>query len=180
MEPKEPYRLERRSSMNGQVAGSLYTCARPGRSMGAKQAEINDTIVESWAEGIIHEIGSPTVDDNRTNDEIIIVSLLGRKPNGLSEFSYYSFCGGFDSPEQRAGHPTWQQWLSGRYGSKFRVYEFPTEDLKPVSEDMKRRAIDAVLGFMRSGRTIILVDSGGFSRTGNLASAIMREMGDKR
>jgi hypothetical protein len=33
--------------------------------------------------------------------QITIVSLLGREPGGVSEFSSYSFAGGFESPIQR-------------------------------------------------------------------------------
>ena len=62
------------------MVGTLFTCARPGRSLGSKQTRINDKVVNSWIAGLPNSA-----------DEIMIISLLGRKPDGLSEFSYYSF-----------------------------------------------------------------------------------------
>ncbi len=94
--------------------------------MGPKQVTINDDVVVSWIAGM------PS-----SAEEIIIMSLLGRKPDGLSEFSYYSFRGGFDRSKDRPGCPTWQEWLTKRYGSKYRVCEFPTIDTELVPEDTK-------------------------------------------
>jgi hypothetical protein len=127
--------------------------------MGRSQEKIEDFVVDAWIAGLP---SSP--------EETIIVSLLGRKPQGLSEFSYYSFRGGFDRPEDRPGSRTWQEWLSGRYGSKYHLLEFPTVDTKLIADDTKSLIASAILKAMQSGKTVILVDSGGIGRTGNMAS----------
>src|SRR5208283_79193 len=111
--PDEPYRLKRHNFKDGQMAGCLFTCARPGRSMGAKKAKIGDDVVDAWIAGIGNEVDCGNSRRPLSNEQIIMISLLGRKPNGLSEFSYYSFRGGFDRPEDRPGCPTWQAWLTG-------------------------------------------------------------------
>lgn len=49
-----------------------------GRSLGS-QAAVADRLVVDWANGL------------PGSDEIYIVSLLGEKPGGKSEFSFYSF-----------------------------------------------------------------------------------------
>jgi hypothetical protein len=159
----EPCRLTRHTPKNHRITGSLYTCARPGRSIGRNYARISDEMVEAWI------LGMPS-----STDEIIIVSLLGRKPNQLSEFSYYSFRGGFDRPEDRPGCPTWQEWLTERYGSKYKVCEFPTVDTELIHEHTKRRVANTILESVRSGKTVVLVDSGGVGRTGSVISTIKK------
>lgn len=131
--------------------------------MGRDESRIKDHVVDAWIGGM------PT-----SSEETVIVSLLGRKPKGLSEFSYYSFRGGFDKLEDRPGSPTWQEWLTERYGNKYCVCEFPTVDTEPIPEDTKRLVVTAVLGFLRSGKMVILVDSGGVGRTGNVVSTIRK------
>jgi hypothetical protein len=158
----EPYRLTRHTPRSSLTAGSLYTCARPGRSLGSKLARISDEVVAAWIAGI------PT-----SNEKAIIVSLLGRKPTGLSEFSYYSFRGGFDRPADRPGCPTWQEWLNERYSSRYRVCEFPTEDTKQIPDDANRLVVNTLLEFMQSGNAVVLVDSGGVGRTGKVVSKII-------
>jgi hypothetical protein len=133
--------------------------------MGANIPTISDQVVDAWIAGM-----------PRSTDEIIIVSLLGRKPNGLSEFSYYSFRGGFDKPEDRPGCPSWQEWLFHRYASKYRLQEFPTVDTEFIQNDIKKEAAKTVLGFMQLGKTVVVVDSGGIGRTGSVIAAI-RKMG---
>lgn len=135
--------------------------------MGANIPTISDQVVDAWIAGM------PS-----STDEIIIVSLLGRKPNGLSEFSYYSFRGGFDKSEHRPGCPSWQEWLFERYASKYRLHEFPTVDTELIQEDIKRDVAKTILRFMQLGKTVVVVDSGGIGRTGSVIAAI-RKMGVK-
>lgn len=131
--------------------------------MGPKQVRINDEVVNAWISGLPNSV-----------EGTIIVSLLGRKPEGLSEFSYYSFRGGFDQSEDRPGCPAWQEWLSERFGSTYCVCEFPTVDTEPVPEVTKKLVVSAILRFMHSGKTVILVDSGGVGRTGNVVSTMKK------
>lgn len=133
--------------------------------MGARRPSVADEVVDAWIAGM------PS-----STEEIIIVSLLGRKPDGLSEFSYYSFRGGFDQPDDKPGSPTWQEWLTERYGCKYRVYEFPTVDTKPITEDVNILAAKAISGFMQAGKTVVVVDSGGIGRTGKVISTLRKKM----
>jgi hypothetical protein len=57
-----------------------------------------------------------------------IVSLLGQKKGGLSEFSYYPF----RSSKEPGSKPSFQDWLNARYGERFIVYEFPTTDRQGI------------------------------------------------
>ncbi len=95
-----------------------------------------------------------------------VVSLLGRKPNGLSEFSFYSFSGAIETPDERGKRPLFQEWLARRHGRRgIEIVEHPTTDFKPLAPELLEavsKQIDLLLG---SGRTVVLVDSGGETRT---------------
>jgi len=147
---REPHRLTRWKLKQSPLAGHLFTCARPGRSKGSK-VNIPDDLVNTWVKGL------------PDSEEVTIVSLLGRKPTGKSEFSFYSFRGGFESERPRC--PTFQEWLDGRYGSgRYRVLEYPTIDLQQVPSETLSQVSATVLSLIRQGRTVVLMDSGGFSR----------------
>jgi hypothetical protein len=129
--------------------------------MGAKVAKISDEVVDVWLNGLPSSTG-----------ETVIASLLGRKPRGPSEFSYYSFRGGFDQPKDRPGCPTWQEWLEERYNGRYRVCEFPTTDTEDVPESTKKVLFEAILQFIQAGKTVIVVDSGGVGRTGRVITGL--------
>jgi hypothetical protein len=131
--------------------------------MGAKIAKISDEVVDVWLKGLPSSAG-----------ETIIVSLLGRKPTGLSEFSYYSFRGGFDQPEDRPGCPTWQEWLNERYGCQYRVCEFPTIDTEDIPESTKKVLFEEIVTLMQGGKTVIVIDSGGVGRTGRVITGLKK------
>jgi hypothetical protein len=157
---KEPYRLIRWKSDRSPFTGKLFTCARPGRSKGAKK-KIADEWVDTWVKGL------PGL------ERIIIISLLGRKPNGKSEFSFYSFRGGFDEPAERPTCPTFQEWLDGRYGDgKYRVLEHPTIDTLPLEPETLSQVSEIVLSLVGEGQIVVLMDSGGFSRVGKVCKYI--------
>ena len=99
----EPFRLFRWKPKQGNTSGRLYTCARPGRSRGRQVKQIPDDWVDAWV------LGMPA------REQLFIVSLLGSKDDGKSEFSYYSFRSGFESPAPDH-RPTLQQWLDTRHG----------------------------------------------------------------
>jgi hypothetical protein len=100
------------------------------------------------------------------------VSLLGRKPekDGQSEFSYYSFR---SVHEDRPGSPTFQEWLDREtVPGKYVVIEHPTTDMRPISPDLMKEITASILANLRA-RTVVVVDSGGVSRTG----AVIRHLG---
>lgn len=127
----EPFRLTRCASATNQINGQLFTCSKPGRSMGPSTTEISDECVREWIAGL------PT-----SMEEIIIISLLGRKPTGLSEFSYYSSRGGFDQP----GCPTFQEWLDLHYmPSRYHFCEYPATDTLVIPNEIKYRIVTEIL-----------------------------------
>ena len=80
----EPHRLTRWRAPGFSADVQFYTSARPGRSYG-KEAIVADSIVDEWVQGLPGRTGTT------------IVSLLGRKPKGTSEFSFDPFHGGWDT-----------------------------------------------------------------------------------
>ncbi len=144
------------------LRGQLFTCARPGRSLGRKKKTIDDTAVIHWLNGL-----------PATETVTAIVSLLGRKPDpdGQSEFSYYSFR---SVHEDRPGSPTFQEWLDGKTApGRYVVIEHPTIDMRPISLDLMNEITASILANLRASRTVVVVDSGGVSRTG----AVIRRLG---
>jgi hypothetical protein len=76
-------------------------------------------VVRKWADGLPNSGG------------VVIVSLLGRKPDGVSEFSFYSFYGGFETQADRPGALHFGEWLDRTYPDKrFQLFEHPTIDFK--------------------------------------------------
>ena len=154
----EPFRLKRWQvdTSSGDIA-YFNTCARPGRSKGTK-GRVPDQIVSSWVSGL-------------PGPDTAIVSLLGRKQGqkGSSEFSYYSFGGGFDTCSERGSQPTFQEWL-GIQHEKLRILvrEHPTYDYRSISHE-RLNAIEAdIRDLIAVGRTVVVVDSGGMERTGRV------------
>jgi hypothetical protein len=121
LKPLKPYMLRRWKIGSPPNCRYFYTCARPGRTgdPASKHAEVPDYVVRRWVLGL-------------PGQDIAIVSLLGRKPtNDLSEFSFYSFCGGFDLPSERCGRLSFRDWLS-RGPRSIVLCEHPTYDFKPI------------------------------------------------
>ena len=154
----EPHKLKKwkTESSQGDIA-YFYTCARPGRSGGTK-GRVSDQIVSKWVYGL-------------PGPDTAIVSLLGRKQGskGSSEFSYYSFSGGVDTSLERGTKPTFAEWLDTLHAERrILVREYPTYDYRPIPHE-KLAAIEAEIRHLTSiGRTVIVVDSGGESRTGKV------------
>src|SRR6266481_5624420 len=92
LKPLTPHRLRRWRIGTPPDYGYFFTCARPGRSgnSASKSAQVPDDIVHRWILGLP---GSSSA----------IISLLGCKPDGLSEVSFYSFYGGYDVATEHAG-----------------------------------------------------------------------------
>jgi hypothetical protein len=95
-----------------------------------------------------------------------VVSLLGRKPDVMSEFSFYSFVGKFDTFAERGHRPSFQEWLDQRHlGRGIQVIEHPTVDFKPVPPETLTAVASEIDSLLLAGRTVVLVDSGGETRT---------------
>ena len=154
----EPHKLKKwkTDSSQGDIA-YFYTCARPGRSGGPK-GRVSDQVVSTWVEGL-------------PGPDTAIVSLLGRKQGskGSSEFSYYSFSGGVDTSPERGSKPTFAEWLDTHHTERrILVREHPTYDYWPIPHE-RLAAIEAEVRHLTSiGRTVVVVDSGGESRTGKV------------
>jgi hypothetical protein len=94
----------------------------------------------------------------------VIVSLLGRKPDGTSEYSFYPFKGGFDHADKGG---SFQHWLSAHYPDlSIEVIEHPTVDFAPIDAQTMAAVAADIRSMLDRNRTIILIDSGGQTRTG--------------
>ena len=147
---------------SGDVA-YFYTCARPGRLKG--KGPVSDEEVSAW----VYRLPGP---------HTAIVSLLGRKqgPDGESEFSYYSFCGGFDTISEREGQPTFQEWLNKHHPALgILVKEHPTYDCRPVLYEQLDQIEADVRDLVSRGRAAVVVDSGGATRTGQVRRRITKQ-----
>ena len=154
----EPYRLKKWKlppTING--VSEFYTCARPGRS-GETTDDVPDEVVDKWVSGL-------------PEPKTAIVSLLGRKRNstGMSEFSYYSFCSDYDTADERRDRLSFQEWLAQNHGHlEIIVREHPTFDRRPVGDDLLAGVRDDIFDLLSTGRTVVVVDSGGMERTGRV------------
>ena len=151
----EPYRLRRWKPNSSSTPGHLYTCARPGRSKGADR-DVPEELVHRWVRGL------------PGGANIAIVSLLGRKhgPEGQSEFSFYSFCGLWDTPAERHGLLSFQEWLHRSHEDRsIQVIEHPTYDFRPVPPETLAAVASDISELLGAGRTVVLIDSGGETRT---------------
>lgn len=144
----EPYRLR-----EWRVAtGRLLTCGRPGRSKWKDAAQVPTKAIDDWVR-------------NLPEGELVLVSLLGKKPDGTSEFSFYPFRGGFDQTD--ANMPTFEAWLKDHYPERtIVVREHPTIDFRPIPRETLEHAGADTRDLLQMAKTVILIDSGGQTRTG--------------
>jgi hypothetical protein len=151
----EPYKLRRWRSTSLSHVGQFFTCARPGRSKGARD-HVPDDLVHQWVRGL--------PGDTHT----VILSLLGRKhgQDGGSEFSFYSFCGPLDLSEERRRRPSFQEWLDRWHRKRcIQVLEHPTYDFRPVPTETLDTVASVIRSLLSEGRTVVVMDSGGETRT---------------
>ena len=170
LKPQKPYHLRRWKFTTATGSAHFFTCARPGRSSRGetKTATVDDNGLHGRLIGLRDYCGS----------SLAIISLLGKKhgPGGLSEFSFYPFCGGFDTPSERSDVLTFQEWLSFHHGDLgILVREHPTYDLAgrntfpPGTLDNIKADIEHLIS---QGYTVVVVDSGGETRTRMVARHI--------
>ncbi len=154
----EPINLrEWKSPAGSEHRGKLFTCGRPGRATyGRAKVTVTEDIIDLWANGL------PKA------DVLHIVSVLGQKTTGLSEFSYYPF----RSTEEAGTKPTFEKWLNDRYDRRFVVHEFPTVDGRGIPRDVLDAAGRRVLDCLESGHTTVVIDSAGAERTARVCEAI--------
>jgi hypothetical protein len=143
----EPYKL--RHWRLSPAGGEFYTCARPGRSKRG-HGKVPDRVVRQWACGL------------PGGTSLVVVSLLGKKPDGRDEFSFYSFF---------ARHQSFQSWLNENdIGRDIQVIQHPTMDMASIpTETLKAVAAD-IQRLTSEGKTVVLMDSGGVTRTGSVCS----------
>jgi len=136
--------------------GRLFTCGRPGRATfgRAKVCPLVE-ILDRWARGLPQA------------DVLHIVSLLGQKTTGFSEFDYYRF----RSSTEAGSRPVFEDWLDSRYGRRFVIVEFPTVDGRGVPRDVLEGAANQVLNWLEAERTVIVIDSAGAERTARVCEA---------
>lgn len=131
--------------------GTLITCGRPGRSLGPDEPKVEKTVILKWVKGLKLPAGS------------VIVSLLGRKPDGMSEYSFYPFRGGFDPPSKE---PLFQDWLAKEFPDlNLVVHDHPTVDFTAIEKQKYEAVAAAINAALDAGKTVVLVDSGGEQRT---------------
>jgi hypothetical protein len=156
----EPYNLREWSVSSGR----LFTCGRPGRgTYNPLTKPVPEYVIDLWVRGL------PSV------PQLSIISLLGYKPpsvkhpSGLSEFAYYPF----RSCKEGGSKPTFQDWLISRSGPRFSVEEFPTLDRLPIVPDEFVETIrKRVRALLESSAVVIVVDSAGVQRTGEVCGTI--------
>jgi len=154
----EPYRLRRWRPPWATSDTRLFSCARPGRSKGSAGL-VADALVDQWVVGL-------------PGPRPAIVSLLGCKPDGTSEFAFYSF--GSCREERSSRRPSFQEWLDEHHKAKqITVIEHPTIDFTKIPDDVLSSIRQDLENLMMEGRTVILVDSGGITRTGDVFRRIL-------
>jgi hypothetical protein len=110
-----------------------------------------------WIEGV------------RMIDPIVhIVSLLGKKGTGTSEFKYYPF----RSCEESNHKPIFQDWLGSKNPGALVVHEFPTTDYEDIPNDRIAAIRTCVEGLLARGSTVLLMDSAGAVRTRQVRIAL--------
>ncbi len=161
--PFEPLRLIEYRSRKAPFGGRLFTCTRPGRSLGAKVSQIDDAIVKAWVNGL------PQL------RPLYIVSLPGSKPqpSGISEYSFYSFRGGHEPADQRPTSITFQKWLDLHFGKgSFIVVDFPTVDTEAIDVSYLFTICAAVRSLLEASANVLVVDSGGVGRSGKVYASL--------
>ncbi len=162
MKPLKPYMLRRWKTGTDPNFYYFFTCSRPGRKGGpaSKHAHVPDDLVHRWVLGL-------------PGPNTAIVSLLGCKPDGLSEFSFYSFYGGFDLPSEHPGCLSFQRWLDRWHRDRsILVREHPSCDFRPVPRETLDAVATVINELLSAGRTVVLMDSGGQTRTGMVCNHI--------
>jgi hypothetical protein len=157
----EPHNLKRWTLPGLSSGAKLYTCARPGRSKGPKKKKVSDNLLQEWVNGLPGQ------------GNMAVISLLGRKPPPRSkdEWSYYSFYGKRQS---------FQTWLDCHYESKaIEIIEHPTIDTHDVPAELLATLSSKIGRLLSEGRTVVVMDSGGVSRSGQVCRHFVQSLRTK-
>ncbi len=158
MASSEPNNLyEWRAPSESASAGRLFTCGRPGRATyETERRRIPDDTIDRWVKGL-------------PDAEVLhILSLLGSKKGGFSEFDYYPF----RSSKESGARPTFQDWLDEHYDECFVVHEYPTVDGRGISPDVLGMVTAEIINLLKDGCTVVIVDSAGAERTARVCEKI--------
>jgi hypothetical protein len=116
-------------------------------------------VLRQWVRGL---------DRIRRDTPIRIVSLLGTKDDGYSEFAFYPFRSQHEQPSK----PTFQEWLDAENPGAFVVYEFPTVDAGPIDGSTIDAAGRCVASLLAKGETVVVVDSAGVVRSSRVCTSL--------
>lgn len=156
----EPINLREWKPLRSEEArGRLFTCGRPGRGtleFGKKKILVDDDTINLWIRGLPEA------------DVLHIVSLLGQKSNGDSEFLYYPF----RSSNESESKPMFQKWINEQSERRFIVHEFPTVDAKGIPREVLSAVTGHVLDLIEKEYTVVIIDSAGAERTARVCEAI--------
>jgi hypothetical protein len=161
MTPNEPMNLrEWKPGAQAECrAGRLFTAGRPGRGSpgyGRARKSVDEAIIDRWVAGLPQA------------EVLQIVSLLGRKTDGFSEFTYYPF----RSCRELSEKPTFQEWLDRRYGPRFVVHEFPTVDAHGIESEVLDDVKASIRRLLGAGNAVMIMDSAGAERTARVCEDI--------
>ncbi len=158
MAGKEPINLREWAACEGAPrTGRLFTCGRPGRgTFGTARRRVDKCTIDQWVEGLPE------------GEVLHIISLLGEKKDGFSEFSYYPF----RSSKEIGDKPTFQDWLDEHHGQRLLVDEYPTTDAEAMSPTCLEVVKHRVVELMEAGNTVVVMDSAGAVRTARVCEGI--------
>lgn len=157
----EPVNLRRwhRGDQQKREQGQLFTCGRPGRGAsgyGTARKPVDVSVIVEWVNGLPQA------------EVLHIVSLLGCKKDGYSEFAYYPF----RSALEAGSRPTFQEWLHSHFERRIVVHEFPTTDAQGIRRDVLASVTDRIRTLLRNHSTVVLIDSAGAERTKRVCEAL--------
>jgi hypothetical protein len=144
-----PYMMKRWRRKSVPEAVPIYTRARPGRQLGSRAA-VPDSEVMRW------------LDELPKHRPLSIISLLGRKPDGMDEHAFYSF-------RDASGFRT---WLESKLEPPIHLLTHPTIDFNLVSQETIGAINTDLERELSLGRTVVIVDSGGVQRTGQICRSL--------
>jgi hypothetical protein len=149
----EPHRFRRWKRICASEPIPVYTCGRPGRSLGSKGA-VSDSTVMQWLRGLQTRLPPQR--------SLAILSLLGTKPDGTDEHSFYSFrtSDGF------------VEWLGQYAPFDVTLEHFATVDFQAVPPSLADAVAMALERKLQDGRSVLILDSGGEQRTGAVCRMI--------
>lgn len=141
----ERFKLRRWRNASSMDAILLFSCAWPGRSL-RRRSKVCDEVVMRGVDGLPGK------------GKISLISLMGCKPDGTDEHSFYSLSTAMG----------FQKWLEKHSSRVVRLFHFPTTDFQPVPSDTCAASRDRIHTELKESQAVIIVDSCGIQRTGQV------------